>query len=118
MTAKASCLSGYSSSVQNRIAAPWASSREAIAGIGTYVPVPGRRRLRRGSGPMETATAVEMNTVGLRPTSSGSFPPLFAKASATNAPAFAQFPQTRRRFQYHNLGNQDHDTNLDSGGKN
>ena len=49
---------------------------------------------RRGNGFM----------VGLRPTSSGSFPPLFAKVSAKNAPAFAQFPQARRWFHYYDPG--------------
>ena len=52
-----------------------------------HVVDPACDALPRGNRPVETATAVEMNRVGLRPTSSGSFPPLFAIASATDAPA-------------------------------
>ena len=107
MRAAASCFKGYSSATAVPIAATGRSAREAIAGIGARAADPACNAFPRGNGSVATATAVEMNRVGLRPTSSGSFPSLFAKASATNAPAFAQFPQTRRRFQHHHLGKED-----------
>ncbi len=107
MTAAASCFKEYSGSTAVPIAALGVSAREAIAGIGARAAEPACNAFPPGNGSVEPATAVVMNRVGLRPTSSGSFPPLFAKASATNAPAFAQFPQTRRRFHHHHLGKED-----------
>ena len=118
MTAAASCFKEYSGSTAVPIAALGVSAREAIAGIGARAAEPACNAFPPGNGSVEPATAVEMNRVGLRSTSSGSFPALFAKTSATDAPAFAQLHRPGGGSNTTTPERRIEPTNLDSEAKN
>ena len=72
-----------------------------------HAPAPGCRMLPRGRVACGNCHSRGNEYGGPSADFFGSFPPLFAKASATNASAFTQFPQARRRFQHPNPEKED-----------
>ena len=86
---------GYSRPAPDPIVAPAQSSREGSAGIRVRAR---NARLTQGTGPVETAAAVQMGMVAFGRLSLDHFHRCLQKPPQKTLPAFAQLRTGRRRF--------------------
>ena len=92
---------GHSRPAPDSIVAPAQSSREGSAGIRVRAR---NARLTQGTGPVETAAAVQMRMVAFGRLSLDHFHRCLQKASAKNAPGFRTVTHRPAAIYHNNFG--------------